>query len=173
MSVAPNPSTEDSQLAAKVAQVKAWWNRLAVRERTGATIAAALLGIYVAFAVTVQPAWRTLRAAPAQLDALDVELQQMRRLAAEASELRATPPINPAQAAAALKAASDRLGDKARLSIQGERAVLTLNGVGTEQLRGWLAEVRSGARARPIEANLMRAGDGYNGTLVVSIGSQQ
>ena len=161
---------DGNQLAARIAEVRAWWGRLAVRERTGATIAAVLLGAYVVFAVAVQPAWRTLRAAPAQLDALDVELQQMRRLAAEASELRATPPINPAQAAAALKAASDRLGDKARLALQGERAVLTLNGVGTEQLRGWLAEVRSGARARPVEANLARAAVGYSGTIVVAIG---
>jgi general secretion pathway protein M len=94
----------------------------------------------------------------------------MQRLAAESAELRATPPVNPEQAQAALKAATERLGDKAKISLQGDRAVLTLNGAGTEALRGWLAEARSGARARPLEANLMRSGSGYSGTLVVAVG---
>ena len=80
---------------------------------------------------------------------------------------KAAPPVPPAQSAVALKAASDRLGDKAKLSLQGERAVLTLNGVGAEALRSWLAEVRSGARARPIDAQLTRGPQGFTGTLVV------
>lgn len=153
-----------------LAPVKAWWVSLNPRERQLVTIAALAVGFYVVFAVAVQPAWRTLRAAPAQLDALDVQLQGMQRLAGEAKDLRGLPPVNPAQAMAALKAASDRLGDKARLSVQGERAVLTLTGVGTEQLRGWLAEARSGARARPIEASLTRGPVGYSGSIVVAIG---
>jgi general secretion pathway protein M len=128
-----------------------------------------VLALYVVFAAAVQPAWRTLRQAPAQLEALDNELQAMQRLAAEARELRATPPVNAEQSAAALKAASDRLGDKARLSLQGDRAVLTLNGAGTAQLRDWLAEVRSGARARPVEATLSRGNSGYSGTIVVAL----
>ena len=55
------------------------------------------------------------------------------------------------------------------LSLQGERAVLTLNGASTSQLRAWLAEVRSGARARPVEANLTRGAEGYSGTVVVAL----
>ena len=54
------------------------------------------------------------------------------------------------------------------LALQGDRAVLTLNGVGTGALRDWLAEARTGARARPLEANLARAAQGYSGTLVVA-----
>jgi len=54
--------------------------------------------------------------------------------------------------------------------VQGDRAVLTLSGVGTGALRDWLAEARSGARARPLEANLTRAAQGYSGTLVVVLG---
>jgi len=154
----------------KLAPVKAWWSSLAQRERRLLAAGAAVLGLYLVIATAVQPAWRTLRAAPAQLDALDAELQAMQKLALEAQELRATPPVNPAQSAAALKAASERLGDKAKLSLQGERAVLTLNGAGTEQLRGWLAEARSGARARPVEANLSRSASGYSGSIVVAIG---
>ena len=154
----------------RLAPITAWWASLNARERQLVTVAGLAVGLYVVFALAVQPAWRTLRAAPAQLDALDGQLQGMQRLAGEAKELRGLPPVNPAQAMTALKAASDRLGDKARLSVQGERAVLTLTAVGTEQLRGWLAEARSGARARPVEATLTRGPVGYSGSIVVTIG---
>ena len=46
----------------------------------------------------------------------------------------------------------------------------TLQGVSTSQLRDWLAEARSGARARPVEARLARAAEGYSGTIVVALG---
>ena len=41
--------------------------------------------------------------------------------------------------------------------------------VAVETMRGWLAEVRSGARARPVEANLTRGAEGYSGTIVVAL----
>ncbi len=156
---------------ANLAALKAWWSGLARRERQGLTLAAVALAAVVVVLLFVQPAWRTLRAAPAQIDTLDADLQGMQLLATEALELRKTPPVNTAQSGAALKAASERLGDKAKLSLQGERAVLTLTGVGTEQLRSWLAEVRSGARGRPVEANLTRGANGYSGSIVVALGS--
>lgn len=155
---------------AAFAPLRAWWAGLARRERMLVLIASAVLGLFLLYLLAIAPAWRTLRAAPAQLDQLDSQLQGMQRLAAEAQELRSTPPVNIAQAQAALKAATDRLGDKAKLQVQGDRAVLTLNGAGTSQLQGWLAEVRSGARARPMEANLSRGANGYSGTVVVALG---
>lgn len=94
----------------------------------------------------------------------------MQRLATESQQLRATPPLPPDAAVAALKAATERLGDKGRLMLQGERAILSVNGAGPQALRDWLAEARSGARARPLEANLTRTGAGYNGAIVLAIG---
>jgi general secretion pathway protein M len=122
------------------------------------------------WAVALAPALRTLARAPVELDALDLQLQAMQRQAAEAQQLRAVPPVNADLASAALKAATERLGERGRLSLQGERATLTLTGVGTQALRDWLAEARSGARARPLEANLTRGEAGYSGTLVLAIG---
>ncbi|MDP1899160.1 MAG: type II secretion system protein GspM [Rubrivivax sp.] len=146
------------------------WRALSSRDRTLASLGMAVLGLLLVWLVAVQPAWRTLARAPAELDALEMQLQTMQRLATESAELRATPPVNPEQAAAALKAATERLGDKGRLTMQGDRAVLTLNGAGPTQLRGWLAEARSGARARPVEAKLARGAQGYSGTLVLALG---
>jgi general secretion pathway protein M len=141
--------------------------RLTVAVLHGGTV----LLLFVAWLLLVAPALRTVREAPKRIDQLDAQLQQMQRLAAEGRELRNTAPMPAAQAAIVLKASTERLGERAKLSVQGERAVLTLNGVSGEQLRSWLAEARSGARARPVEAQLNRGPQGYTGTLVVSLGT--
>ena len=63
-----------------------------------------------------------------------------------------------------------RLGPHGRLVVQGDRAVLDVTGASSAELRSWLAEARSGARARPVEARLTRGAGGYSGSIVVSIG---
>ena len=159
-------------LAPAGSAARAWWDTLAARERRLLAWGGALLGLFLLWLLAVQPALQTLRAAPAEHDRLDLQLQTMQRLATETTGLRGTPPVSAEQAAAALKAATERLGDgKGRLALQGDRAVLTLNGAGTGALRDWLAEARSGARARPVEASLARGANGLAGTLVLSLGN--
>jgi general secretion pathway protein M len=119
--------------------------------------------------VAVQPALRTLREAPAQLDALDAQLQGMQRQAADVARLKGISPVGAAQAAEALKAATARLGDKAKLSLQGDRAVVTFNNVTSTELRSWLGEARSGARARPAEAQLTKGPKGYSGPVTLTL----
>jgi general secretion pathway protein M len=137
------------------------------RERRLVVGTVVFVAVVLVFTVGVRPALKTLAAAPAERERLDAQLQSMQRLAAEAKSLRATPPVSPAQAQLALKAASERLGSAGRLVIQGDRATLTLDNATTNQIRDWLAEVRSGARARPTEATLARSSNGYSGTIVV------
>lgn len=146
------------------------WHGLATRDRRGLLAIGIVLGLFVLWLLAIQPALRTLREAPAQLDALDTQLQSMQRLASETTQLRATAPISAEQSAQALKAASERLGAAAKLNLQGDRAVLIVNGVASGALRQWLAEARSGARARPLEAQLSRGPNGYTGTVVVALG---
>lgn len=149
------------------------WAALPSRERLGLTLAGLVVAIALLWMMAVAPALRTLREAPAQIDSLDLQLQSMQRLAAEARELRGTAPVPATQAALALKSATDRLGERGRISVQGDRATLTLSGVTGETLRAWLTEARSGARARPTEAQLTRGPQGYAGTLIVTIGGGQ
>jgi general secretion pathway protein M len=153
-----------------VAPAATWWAARSARDRRLLGLAGAVLGLFMIWTLAVQPAWRTLSLAPAQRESLDAQWQAMQRQALEAKELRGAPPVSMEQSSAALRAATERLGDKGRLSLQGERAVLTLQGVSTSQLRDWLAEARSGARARPVEARLSRAEQGYSGTVVVALG---
>jgi general secretion pathway protein M len=130
-----------------------------------------VLGIFLAWVLLVAPALSTLRSAPAQLEALDAQLLQMRSMAAEVRDLRNATPVPAAQAGLAIKAAVERQGDKVRLSLQNERALLTLQNASPEQLRALLVEARSAARARPLEAQLTRGPAGFTGTLVLSLGS--
>ena len=129
----------------------------------------AVVGLAVLWLVLIQPAWRAVRAAPATLDQLDAQLQQMQRVAAESRSFADATPVSVAQASLALQAATAQLGDQARIVLQGDRATLTLNGIDSNDLQGWLTEARSAARARPIEAQLTRSPQGYSGTLVVQL----
>ena len=133
--------------------------------------AIAVLVLFTGWLVFVQPALRTLREAPLELDRLDQQLQQVQLAAAEAQALRSTVPVSTEQATVALRAATDRLGPGARVAMQGDRATVTLANADTEALRAWLGEVRSGARARPIEAQLVKSGGGYGGTVTLAVGA--
>jgi general secretion pathway protein M len=158
---------------ARWALLRTRWQAVGARERRLIGLALGVLGAFVVWSVAIQPAWRTLRDAPQTLDRLDAQLLQMRALGAEVRELRAAPGQNVEQSTQALQAASARLGGQARLSLQGDRAVLTLNGVSSSQLRQWLAEARAGARARPVEAQLSRTAQGFSGNIVLSLGAAQ
>jgi general secretion pathway protein M len=140
------------------------------RERNAASIAGTAVVLLLVWWIALQPALRTVRDAPVQIDRLDAQLQRMQRQAAEASELRAAPPLSAAQSTAALQAATERLGARGRLTLAGDRATLTLTGATGAQLRDWLSEARSGARARPVEVQLTRTPQGYSGTIVVTVG---
>ena len=148
------------------------WAALAPRERRLVGLAGTVLGAFLLWSLAIAPAWRTLQTAPARLDAQQQQAQQMQRLAGEAAALRAVAPVPLDQAQAALTAATERLGPPSKLSLQGERALLTLKGVDGAALAAWMAEVRAGARARVVEANLTMTGPGlYDGSLTLALGA--
>ncbi len=152
-------------------QARTWWLARTPRERQAVIVVALVIGLFALWSLFVQPALRTVNGAPVLLDRLDAQYQQMQRIANEATALRGATRVSPTQAAAALKAATDRLGANARLTLQGDRATLTLSGgVSAEALRAWLNEARSGARARPIDAQLQRGPSGYTGSLGLTLG---
>ena len=132
-----------------------------------------VLGLFLLWSLAIQPAWRTLRDTPAQIEKLGMQLQTMRRLAAEAAELQGAAALSPAQAGAGLQASAQRLGSKAKLVLQGDRATVTVTGLSGDELRNWLADVRSAARARTLEAQLTRDNQGYSGTVVLGLGADR
>ena len=172
-----HPSTDTAPAGLGAARsalrgVRARWAALAPRERRLVGLASTVLGAFLLWSLAIAPAWRTLQTAPARLDAQQHQAQQMQRLAGEAAALRAVAPVPLDQAQAALTAATERLGPPSKLSLQGERALLTLKGVDGAALAAWMAEVRAGARARVVEASLTMTGPGlYDGSLTLALGA--
>ena len=154
-------------------QLRARYAKLDARERQMVLTIGALLAFLLVWLILVRPAWKTIDEAPALREQADAQLLQVQAYAIEAKKWRALPPVPQPVAEQVLKSATDNLGAKAKISVQGDRATLSVTGINGEDLRGWLVQARGGARARPVEASLTRAGDGYNGTLVVAIGASQ
>jgi general secretion pathway protein M len=153
----------------KTADLRQRWATLAPRERLLVAVAAAAVGLLLLWYVGLYTAWQTWKKVPAEKRTLEVQWLQMQRLATEARDLKAQPPVNAAQAAEALKSATGRLGAQGKLSQLGDRATLTLTGATPEQLRTWLAEARSGARARPVEMQVNRTDGGLSGQVIVIV----
>jgi general secretion pathway protein M len=154
-------------------QLQARYAKLDARERQMVVVIGGALAFLLVWLILVRPAWNTLETAPGLLAQADAQLLQMQAISNEAKQLRALPPVPQSVAEQVLKSATDDLGGKAKLQLQGDHAMLAVTGINGEDLRKWLLQARGGARARPTEASLTRAGDGYNGTLVVAIGQQQ
>lgn len=152
-------------------QGKERWNQLGLRERRAVTWTATGLALLILWSILVSPALKSLQTAQTRLVKMDAEWAQMQSDAAQARALRNAPSVSPVEAETALRAASERLGNNARLTLQGDRATLQLNGIAGTALTSWLAEVRLGARARPVESSLSRANGVYSGTVVVTLPS--
>ncbi len=170
----PTPTSPLNELKVRLRQwqeqAQTHWQGLGERERFGLTAAGAVVAVLIAWSVLLAPALRTLKTAPVELEDLEAQLQQMQAQAAEVSTLRQIAPVPPAQALEALKASVDHLGAVARLEVMGDRATVRFTGIGPGALQGWLVEVRSAARARPVEAQLRREGNGFTGTLILTLG---
>ncbi len=155
--------------AVSLTPLQAWWHTRTARERRALQLAGAVLGAAGLWMLLVAPAWRTLQGADAENARLDAQWAEMQALAADAVRLRKTPVVAPVEAVAALHAATTQLGNKGQLSIRGERAVITLQGLSLDELGPCLQALRSGARTRPIEMSLTRDAGGYSGNLVLAL----
>ena len=162
------PSPAAAGLASALAPLHLWWRQRTAQERQALQATAVVLVAALLWLLLVAPAWRTLQRAPAEQARLQAQWAEMQALAEEATALRAAPPVTPEQTTAALQAAVGRLGGRAQLSMQGDRAMVKLEGIGLHELGPWLQDLRAGARTQPLELSLSRGAAGYNGLLVLS-----
>lgn len=138
--------------------LRARWQALAPREQTLVLAAGGLVALAVVWWLAVAPALSTLRAAPARHAELDMQLQRMHGLRAEAQQLQSAPRNTRGDSVGALRTAlTQRMGNTAQLNVVGDRATITLKGAPADALAQWLAEARSNARAAPVEARLTRS----------------
>lgn len=164
----------DEAIAGSAARLRASlrlrWQGLASRERLALALAAWVVGLALMWVLGIDQPLQRGRQAQAQLTRLDEQWLVMQRQASQARALKATPALPPGQAEQALQTATARLGPRARLSRQGERAVLTLDGASATELQAWWAEARAGARARVLEMQLTRSERGFTGSVTVALG---
>lgn len=156
--------------------ISAWQARPA-RERRLIALAMGLVLLAPVWWLALAPAVSTLRAAPAQQARLSAQAERMQGLQREAQALQALPRLERAAVLRALESATQRrLGASARLAVVGDRVQITLKDTPAQDLAAWLADVRSNARATPIEARLTRTGDAnagvslrWSGTLALGL----
>jgi general secretion pathway protein M len=151
--------------------LRARWAGLAPREQAMVLAAGAVVTLALLWWVALGPALATLRSADEQHRVLDRQVQQMRRLQAQAKAMQAQPRQNPDEAMRQLEAAiREQLGVSARYSIAAERVTVTLTNTPAPALAQWLTQVRSNARAIPGEAKLTRnPAGGWDGSLVLTL----
>jgi general secretion pathway protein M len=152
-------------------QLRAHWAALAPREQALVAGALLLVGLALLWWIALGPAVATLRSADAQNRALDVQLQQMRRMQAQAKLMQSQPRQSYDDAMRQLESAiHEHLGVTARYNIAGERVSVNLTNTPAPGLARWLSQVRTNARAIPGEAKLTRnAAGNWDGTLVVTL----
>lgn len=155
----------------KAQELRARWAVLAPREQALVAAAAALVVLALLWWLAIGPAVSTLRSAESRHRALDAQLQQMRRLQAQARAMQAQPKLNHDEAMRQLEAAiRQQLGASARYAIAGDRVTITLTNTPAQALAQWLSQVRTNARAIPGEARLARnAAGGWDGSLVLTL----
>jgi general secretion pathway protein M len=156
------------------AQLRARWGALAPREKIMVAGASAVVLLALLWLIAVQPALNVLRASEAQHRALDAQVQQMMTLQQQARTLQTQPKLGHDEALRMLELSlRQRLGTTARLTVNGDRATVTLTGTPADALARWLTQARVDARALPSEARLSRNTTGlWEGTLVLSLPSR-
>lgn len=151
--------------------LRARWLALAPREKLMVAAAVALVAFAIVWMIAIGPALSTLRSAGEQRRTLDMQVQQMVNLQAQAQTLQSQPKIGREEALRQLElSVKQRLGTTARMMVSGDRVTVTLAGTQADALAQWLAQARGTARSLPGEAHLTRnAGGTWEGNLVLAL----
>lgn len=138
-------------------RLQAAWRARAPRERRLLGLAAGVVLIALSWSVAIQPALRTLRNAPAELQALSADLSQMQALQARAQALQTLPATDTAATLSQFHALTQQiLGASAQSTQTGGLLRVQLSNVAADTLARWLVAVGSDARLRPASADLRR-----------------
>lgn len=133
------------------------WNQRNPRERILLTLGSALVGLAALWSLGLSPAIQTWREAPARQAQLDAQSQNMLQLRAQVQELKKTKPITRSDALLWLEKSMTELGPDAKISVQGDRATLSLVAATPEALSKWIGMARELAMSLPVQAQLKQA----------------
>ncbi|MDT8992559.1 type II secretion system protein GspM [Curvibacter sp. APW13] len=149
-----------------------WWRQRDPREQTLLALAGAVLALALVWMLALAPALKTLRQHDARVAELQGTLSRMQALQAQAQALQAQAgsAIDANLAQQALQQQTTALlGKQADLSLRAGGASVTLRTVTPAALARWLTSVRAEAHAKVELARLQRSGEGWSGTVQLSL----
>jgi general secretion pathway protein M len=138
-------------------ELLARWNAFAPRERNLVAAAVALIMLALLWWVGISPALAKLRTAREAAPQVQAQLQLMRAQAAEAASLKSQRILSYEESLRALEASIKSLGTGATLSVNSDRASVSVRAVSGDALAQWLAQVRANARLVPTELKLQKS----------------
>jgi general secretion pathway protein M len=138
-------------------ELLARWNAFAPRERSLVAAAVALTMLALLWWVGISPALAKLRAARDAAPQVQAQLQLMRAQAAEAASLKSQRILSYEESLRALETSVKSLGAGATLSVNNDRASVSVRAVSGDALAQWLAQVRANARLVPTELKLQKS----------------
>jgi general secretion pathway protein M len=160
----------NSPLISRMQTATRAWAGLGLRERRMVAMAGGFVLVALVWMLAIAPAIKTLKAAPAQHEMLDAQLQSMRKLAAQARGMQNRPAVSRADALRTLQSSlQQRLGSSAQLNVAGDRVTVVLKGAAPEALAQWLGQARVTARAVATQSRLARGAAGWDGTVVLDL----
>lgn len=153
-----------------VSAVRRRWSDLSGKERRLLLLMTLVVLAALLWLVAIAPALRVVSTVPAQIARLDLQLQDVQQLAAQAKSMQVRAPIGRAEAQRALDTSvTQRFGALATLQPAADRTMVTLKGVPSDLLVVWLAQIRQGSGATVEQANLRLVGSAWEGTVVVGL----
>jgi general secretion pathway protein M len=132
------------------------WAQRQPREQKLLALGAAVLVLAALWQLGLAPALRTWQEAPTQQARLDQQTQAMRQLQAQAKKLQQPLTVSRNESVQWLEQNLAELGAGAKISMQGERATLSLEAAPAEALARWLSQARERALALPVQAQLQQ-----------------
>ena len=154
-----NPSSKPSPWQPLRQAAQQAWGQRSPREQRLLGAGAAMLVLASVWGVALAPALRTWQEAPARQAQLDAQSQRMQQLQAQAKSLQTPRTLTRSEAVQWLEKNLTDLGPKAQLSLQGERATLSLEAATPQALARWLGQARENAQALPVQAQLQNTPD--------------
>jgi general secretion pathway protein M len=150
------------------------WQQLTPRERLGVGVLGWLLGIWLVWAVTLQPALQTLHDSAERRAQLAQQLHRMQALQSQAQNLQQQTALSPAEALQRLRQLTPTTDTGLQLNQNNGQVSVQVNAVPATALASWLAQARRQAHALPTEVHLTLAnkdgpGASWNGRIVLRL----
>lgn len=133
------------------------WRQRSPREQGVLRLGAWVVVLVASWHLALAPALRTWQEAPTRQAQLDTQSQRMRQLQGQAQGLQKPRTISRTEAALWLEKSITELGPNAKISLQGERATLSVQAAPANALARWLGQARENAQALPVQAELQQA----------------